>query len=458
MRIQTTLFLALAAAALPAWPQLTYFPSAASSKLYFPQLADGGPPAQKWATTLLIVNASAATAATVAISFYDDQGQPLALDFGGGAQPTLNLDLPAGGTELVTSSGAGANTAIGWAVATSNVPITGTVLYEARHNGAPQWDVAASGAAPTYLYTSFANANLGIALVNPGVNPIYLNVVATDKDGHAVGNTSIRLGPNGHTAIGLATAITGLPAGFMGSVTITPANGGPTPFVAWTLNSRDGLLSPLPPGGLLSPSPGDHTVGDVAAEMRIAGAAAIQDLSPLLGGANAAMANVVANTDYSIDPGSTLSISYNSVDRKIHVSKAMVEAMGDSRAAMGFLAAHYATLAVQQQVGINQQLVTLLGGLPLTADTVGMIAIMKAGLDPFGATDFYGRMGYAMASGVAVDPAVVTEFGLSNINARVNALWNNMGLACGGLLPAVTQDCQAMHAMWHPDISGSPTW
>jgi len=107
-------------------------------------------------------------------------------------------------------------------------------------------------------------------------------------------------------------------------------------------------------------------------------------------------------------------------------------------------------------VGINQQLVTMLGGLPLTADTVGVIAVMKAGLDPFGATDFYGRMGYAMASGIAVDPAVVTEFGLNDIAARVNALWNNMGLACGGLLPAVAQDCQAMHAMWHPDVSGSP--
>jgi hypothetical protein len=451
-----TLLLAFAAA-LPAWPQLTYFPSAASSQLYFPQLADGGPTAQKWATTLLVVNASATTAASVAFSFYDDQGQPLALDFGGGAQPTLNVNLPAGGVKMATSSGASASMATGWGVATSNVPITGTVLYEARQNGTPLWDVAASGAAPTYLYTSFANASLGIALANPGANPISLNVIATDQNGNAAGNTSVQLGPNGHTAIGLATAISGLPASFMGSITITSANGSPTPFVAWTVNSRDGLLSPLPPGGLTSPAPGDHLVGDVAAEMRIAGAGAIQDFGTLISGSYGAMANVVATLQCSIDANATLTISYNAADQKIHASTAMVEAMGDSRAAMGFLAGHYATVAAQQQVGIDQKIVTKLGGLPLTADTVGMIAVMKAGLDPLGAMDFYGRMQYAIASGVPVDPNVVTEFGLSNVPARLAALWQDMSLACG-FLPALSQDCQAMHTMWHPDVSGSPTW
>jgi hypothetical protein len=58
---------------------------------------------------------------------------------------------------------------------------------------------------------------------------------------------------------------------------------------------------------------------------------------------------------------------------------------------------------------------------------------------------------------VPVDPNVVTEFGLSNVPARLAALWQDMSLACG-FLPALSQDCQAMHTMWHPDVSGSPTW
>jgi hypothetical protein len=458
MRIATTLLLALATA-LPAWPQLIFFPSAASSKLYFPQLADGGAPVQKWATTLLLVNSSSITAGSVTVSFYDNNGQPLPLDFGSGAQATLAVDLPAGGTRTITSTGSAADLAVGWGVATSTVPITGTVLYEARQNGTPLWDVAAAGTGPTYLYSSFANPNLGVALANPNsASPIFLRVSATAQDGTAAGNTILQLAPNGHTTFNLGTAISGLPAGFEGTVTIASASV-PRPFVAWTMNARDGLVSPLPPGEMRSPAPYDRIVADIVAELRVGGVGVLGDLSSLLGSNSAQMAQVATTIQYSIDSSSTISARYDASEHKIHVSSAMIETLGDSRSAIGFLFAHLATLAVQQQVGVPPHIVQALGGVPQMADTAGMIALVKTGFDPFGALDFYIRMMYAVGSGVPIDPGTVTEFSLttSDISTRFTALVTNYGLGCG-MVAAVTQDCQAMHQIWHPDINVSQVW
>jgi len=446
-------------AMLPAWGQIVFFPSAAGSRLYFPQLADGGPAAQKWATTLLLVNTSTMTAGTVNVSFYDDNGQPLALDFGGGAQATLEVNLPAGGTRTVTSSGGSDTMKVGWAVATSSLPVTGTVLYEARQNGAPLWDVAAAGARPTYTYSSYANANLGVALVNPSsTKTIYLQVTATDKDGHIAGTAARDLPPLGHLAFGLGGAVSGMTGSFEGTISISSRNATPAAFVAWTLNARDGLLSPLPSGELQSPAPRDQIVADIVGRMRVGGAAAIQDMTSLLGAPLATqMAAAVQTMPYSIDTSSTVSASYNTADGKVHISSSMIEMVGDSRAAIAFLFGHMATRGVQQQVGIPDSLLQMLGGAPLLADTVGMIAAGKGGFDPLGAMDFFWRMEWASNAGATIDAGTKTEFGLSDVMGRLDSLQQVVILGCG-LSQPLTADCTAMHSTWYPDVPVSRFW
>jgi hypothetical protein len=88
---------------------------------------------------------------------------------------------------------------------------------------------------------------------------------------------------------------------------------------------------------------------------------------------------------------------------------------------------------------------------------MGVVVLMKSGMDPFGALDFYGRMQYAVASGVPIDPGVTSEFGLNNVAQRLQSLWANVQLVCQKV-PAVGQDCQAMHLMWHPDVTSSTIW
>jgi hypothetical protein len=257
-------------AALPAWAQPILTPTAASTRLYFAQLADGGPVSQNWETTLLFINPGA-VAASATVSFHGDSGQPEALDFGQGAGPGLAVSLPAGGTVSLTSAGASANTAVGWALAISSTPLLGTVIYRATTNGTPSLEVAANGSGTTYQYTSFADPNVGIALANPSATQsVHLVVAAKSLSGAASGTASITLPPNGHTAFDLGQQISTLPAGFSGSITITSSDIPPAPFFAWTLAFRDNFFVPLPAGEVSSPPPYDRRVYDAFARLNAA--------------------------------------------------------------------------------------------------------------------------------------------------------------------------------------------
>jgi len=193
MPIRTVLWLIGFSLCLPGWSQ--FFPSSASTRIYIGHFVDGGPAAQKWNTTLILTNPNAGMPATVKVSFYNDSGQPLPLDFGQGASAVLNLTLPAGGAKLLTSLGASSTPVAGWAIvetpdapgATPPVlatPVTASVLYRAALDNNRWWDVAALGTGSTHFFHSHANGSLGVALANP--NPatrINLQLTARNEDG-----------------------------------------------------------------------------------------------------------------------------------------------------------------------------------------------------------------------------------------------------------------------------------
>src|SRR5947209_7524446 len=70
---------------------------------YFPQLSDGGPATQHWKTTLIFVNPNDLPT-VVQVSFYGDNGNPLALDFGNGPVSTFNFSLPPQGSAIFKSA------------------------------------------------------------------------------------------------------------------------------------------------------------------------------------------------------------------------------------------------------------------------------------------------------------------------------------------------------------------
>jgi hypothetical protein len=456
MRVASLLFSLVAA--LPVSAQIVYTPSAASTQLYFAQLAVGGPDAAKWATTITLVNPNTASAAAVTLSFYGDSGAGLALNFGTGAKTTLSVTVPAGGVKAVSSSaGTSSDYVVGWAVAVSDIPITGTVVYRMTQKDTDMkdkaiWDVAAPGTGPTYSYNSYANGALGLALANPSTRTIHLQIVSRDQAGASLGTAPVTLAPNGHTSFNLNEAPTSLAAGFAGSITISSTDTTPATFVAWAVNVSAGLLSPLPPGETQAPAPPARLAADVTARLLSAAAALVKetDFDWGAGVTDARVLEYISKLGVVIDSDGTgsaakVSASYNNTDNKIHLSQSALELAAGSPAALGFLIVHVATrgFSTYSSVPISDP--------ALNADTVAVFTLLKAGYDPAGTVDWFARLTTAKLAGLNIDNALTTMFDVPNgTTTRITRLWTAATSACQSK-NGVKEFCDEAFALWYPN-------
>lgn len=433
-------------------------PSTVSSQMYFAHLADGA----GWATSLFFSNPSQYNAATVNVNFYNDDGSALPLDFGSGLVSTLSLTVPAGGVQVVTSKGAGTSAANGWAHASSNIPLLGTLMYRNTSGGKPLWDVAALATSPTYYYSSYATPQIGVALANPSsTNTIHLSITALDSNGSAAGSATLTLSPLAHTSFNLGQEISTLSSGFTGTVTIITTDSSVEPFLAFTLNVRDGLLAPLPPGEVQSPAPIDRLVADAAAQVKssftlwLPLAVAYGDFSDQVTATN--FLKVVKNLTVTLSSESSLKLTYQYAngDLQIAVSRLLAETLGGSKPALAFLLAHYCIRAAIAAYG-NPSAVFKADDAA-ASDLYALVTLMMANLDPSGMVDFYGRMQLATGlaaggAGLAIDSALQTEFLLnSTYTTRIAAVWTDLvQKGCGKASTSGKVTCQTIHDLWHP--------
>ena len=450
--------LLLAGVGLPAVGQSDYqlslskfmAPSSASTQMYFAHLTDGG----GWATTLVFSNPNPFVAATVNVGFHNDSGQPLELDFGSGPAATLTLNVPAGGVQTVTSKGAGTSSAGGWAYASASVPLMGTLMYRAMINGRPTWDVAAVATSPTYYYFSYATAQIGVAVANPSATQsIQVTATCLDSTGKAAGTKTIALAPLAHNSFNLGQTISALSADFKGALVLATADLPPAPFLAYTINVRDGLLAPLPPGELRSPAPADRMLADATAQVRLSYLFWVEAASTYGDFTDQALAAVFLRlagnltTNITTDSGVTAGYKLTSSGVQINVSHQMLEALSDSKSAIAFLLAHYLNRAVIDSAGNPSSVFRT--DAAAASDLYALITLLTADLGSNGMVDFYGRMQQAKALGLAVDQAVQTEFLLNgDATSRMTRVWQDLvrnGCANGG-----QQACGMLHDLWHP--------
>lgn len=452
MRIVFTCFLLMLVAVSPLRAQFSY-PASASVRLGFVQIADGGAPVQKWMTTIAVANPDPTTAATVTLTFFDDSGQLLPLDFGQGAQSTLILNVPAGGSRTVTSTGTSSSTAFvtGWARALSNVPVYGTVIYRATSNGVPVWDVAAAGTGSTYFYSSLAKYTLGVALANPSAtDTVHLRLSAKDQEGTAGNNYDVTLPPNGHTAFVLGAGKGIVPTDFTGTITITTTDNPPLPFLAWTLYERDGLLAPLPPGEMRLPGPYDRRVADALSMVQAGASALVRALGPALyNTAPETVVQYVRQKGIVIENNGVFAARYQTSDDSVRVSRIMVETMGGSDAALAFLIGHYVARGVLQATGLPPSGIAATGSAQTASDALSLAGMLAAGYDPGGMADFFSRLLTATGQ-VSFDQGTLNEFGGSadQILNRHSAAWTNLLQACGNT-PALGTICRKAHDYYH---------
>lgn len=456
MRLSALLLFLAAPVALA---QIQQVPSAASTRLYFAQLADGGPDEQKWTSTFILINPGT-LASGVTLQFFTDAGQPWAIDFGQGARTSYTGTLDPGAAMTLTSKGSSSTTASGWASMTADMPLIGTVLYRATQKGSPVSEVAAPGTGLTYYYNSWVTPLSGIAVANPNSVTIHLNLSAKDLAGKAAGSQILTVPAGGQLVFNLMNKVAGLAADFSGSLSITSADATNVAFTAWVLNVRNNLLAPLPPGETRMPAPGERRVFDAFARMQ----AAIRPLFDTLGKdsrnftrlTKQQVLDLIASFKVVVDPEATLKATYLHSDKSIHISQLMLELLGDSDSAIAFLVARMAGKGVLIETGLPPTGSTSTDPEGVL-DSMGMLVAMKAGYDPNGAMDFYGRMVAAYGMSIPYDATLVTEYSLDNPTPRVKRMANYVWGACNQDTDAVAE-CKAVRSAWHPHYPSTIPW
>lgn len=177
-----------------------------------------------WTTGIFVINTGAAPA-NFAIAFYDGDGQPVALPFGGGATNNLSATLPPLGAAYYEASDPAALLITGWGQITADPSIVVQALFRENVNGTyyeaavPSnagskefeipFDATKFAATGESLFTGFAIANLDPA------NSAAIACTARDSSGTVIPNAFTSetgpptLKPLGHWAGYLFPALTG---------------------------------------------------------------------------------------------------------------------------------------------------------------------------------------------------------------------------------------------------------
>jgi alpha-tubulin suppressor-like RCC1 family protein len=244
----------------------------AGSSLHFSQFVDGG----GYSTALMLMNLTGTTIAGT-VSFFDDGGHPVTMNFGTpiGAASTLNYSIPGNGMLKYTTTGSTPGTPlhVGFVVVTSSsgtLP-SGAVIFS-RYNGTGGLASVAgvlNSPLTTYcrMYVEKSNSpltrNTGVAIVDPNSSPTTVQLSLTSLDGVFTASNTIIIQANNHLAgfidqsTIMGTAAASIPANFQGILTLSSNVSIAPVTLRLTSNQRgEDLYSTLPVTDLNNPPAG----------------------------------------------------------------------------------------------------------------------------------------------------------------------------------------------------------
>jgi hypothetical protein len=179
-----------------------------------PHLADGG----GIQSELLLTNWGNQHNTGVAYLF-DPEGQPMRWSVDEVLLEGIEYSVPPGGVFRVLTDGKG-ETKVGHALLCPDggyQQITGTVVYQIN-----PFEVSVAQTMPSSRFHVFVEVgetvNSGIAVANPGRNPLDVEVFLVDEQGTVVDNLQISLPPEGHRARFLTEMFNSVPSDFQGSI------------------------------------------------------------------------------------------------------------------------------------------------------------------------------------------------------------------------------------------------
>jgi hypothetical protein len=439
--------------------QTSLVPQNAQSVMYFPHLTEGGPDANNsWQATFTFVNTNQ-VAANLSVSFYNDDGTPMMLDFGSGAVPSISAVVPAMGSRIFRSqlTHKGPAAVWGWAAGQSDVPVMGQLSYRGMTNGTVYAELATNSTTGTAQWTSPASAGMGVAVANPSpIDTMTYKVDVVDASGTDLGAQSFQLAPHGHDAFNLAARFKSLPADFSGSVSITgqTANASVYKPVVWTVGADAGAFATLPDGRSLVPA--DQT----ARAMRVWGR--IMAMTKQLG--------YQVNPTFNLMPGSAANGIANATggldasgNQQVTMYMSLVEMVGDSDGELAFLMGHEMAHVIQCRTnGCKIPVDSQMANDPESdADEIAMLLCTSAGYDSYSGAGAYarlqlgnGQVGMGMMGGgsttVWEDMMSTNPQGL--FASRINMMYQVQQRMCSN--PMFSTNCQAYKNMMHPSTGG----
>ncbi len=439
--------------------QTSLVPQNAQSVMYFPHLTEGGPDANNsWQATFTFVNTNQ-VAANVNMSFYNDDGTPMMLDFGSGAAAGISAVVPARGSRIFRSqlTHKGPAPVWGWAAGQSDVPVMGQLSYRGMTNGTVYAELVTNSTTGTAQWTSPASAGMGIAVANPSpTDAMTYKVDVVDASGADLGAQSFQLAPHGHDAFNLIARFKSLPTDFSGSVSITGQTSSASVYkpVVWTVGSDSGAFATLPDGRSLMPA--DQT----ARAMRVWGR--IMAMTKQLG--------YQVNPSFTLMPGSAANGTANATggldasgNQTVTMYMSLVEMVGDSDGELAFLLAHEMAHVIQCRtngckIPVDSQ---MMNDPESDADEIAMMLCTSAGYDSYSGAGAYARLqlgnGQAamgmMGGGTTVWEDMMSTNPQGLFAARINMMYQVQQRMCSNPMFSTT-NCQAYKNIMHPSTGG----
>jgi hypothetical protein len=405
-------------------------PIGAHVDLYFPQFADGGDSTQTWQTTLTFVNPNDSEA-SVRLRVRGNDGQPLSVDLGSGLFNSHTFTVPPHGSTVLKSRMTSPTVLTGWVIATCSIPVQATMAFRYFANGVPQQEITAPPTLPGLRYTSFANADLGIAVANAWSDiPVSVILTLRDRNGAVVGARRITVPALGHTSFNLREYFSDLPPDFSGMLEMKSANPPVEDFVAWTMNADTGMFSALPSGTSDWPLSHWERLNLIYARL-----------------ASTAIQNHLLNSAPKIVIDDSQSINAFSIGADtVQISLGMSELMCDSTSELAFVLAHELGHLIQLQTGDRSHD----PNIEFDADIKATILLLMSGYDPYAGTGALAKL--KMATGVSglipqIDHQPAPDAN-SAFSLRLDAAYSNLVKACAD--PDAQPYCQIYKSVIHP--------
>ena len=171
-------------------------------ELLFSQFGDGEQSGVSLSSEVILINLSKTMSAQATIALKDDDGLPLSgTDLDGQilADGTHSVTIPACGMRVLRTDGEGP-IQVGSATVTSDKPLAGVIVFSSSAGAA---GVASSRRLPGFAAPMIKSAatNTGIAVQNPGNDPLTIDLQLRSSDGQLLATASIALAGMGHRSL-----------------------------------------------------------------------------------------------------------------------------------------------------------------------------------------------------------------------------------------------------------------